>query len=1014
MKSDVLPSPIAVAVTQFVARRRRLTLARACGVVLATFIGWMLVVCLIDRLAPLPRGVRLVALIGAVGIGVVLVARPLAHLVRRRFDWIAAAQEMERIEPAMAGRLVTVVSQHVAPAGQRGARQLLQQLSNELSAVMGDGHAPRERVGNILRPWAVAIVLLVIAALLASAMPGLGLPRLVRRYVEPLSMLPPVTRSRLDVQPGSISIIEGKSLTITTNTQYVDDSVVTLHVTEDGRSWAAWSMVPPQTPPQTPPPPPQQQPGSSTTFTYTLPTVDRDLNYFVTGGDAASSTYTVHVLHPPAVLEFRIAYTYPAYTHLPPRNSSNDDGAIEAPIGSEAVLDVRATEPLADARMIIGGERFELTATADPAVREARLTVRRDDRYELHLTGSDGVTSAAPITAAIHAIADTPPVVRIVDPASDLMARPLDVLPVRFQVTDDYGVSDLSLHAQSRSMKWPTTMPVAPPMTASFTSAQLDLSTMAAAAGDVVSFWVEARDAIGQVSTSEVRRVVIAPGATSLDDRWRHAALIAASRLANRLDQEFVSSQFAPASETASVLRRELLRAILFSGDGGRAAESSVLLANLVDAAERCRCICQDSLEVSRESWDQHRDIVDDKLRETATVAETLAAELHTIVAGETADTVISERHALAELPAATISDEARASAARRADDMVRGLGLDPQAVDIDAQLQQRMVAARELAAAQKPVDFAAAARAWAGELPPRAWPQVLGRRLAVAAIAEALQPGGDPVWAGDLSLASRAVKQLSSASSSTRPSDNPMVACPVAIEALEREHELAVRQVDLTTDVRAAAEQARRQLGRWAGEDATSASPEELAIGANAAAARGDISAARDLDTRRLKAIGPESANAASSGQQETAETIRQILSQPPQSIANQSAAPAATAASAMGIARTSPPAARAAALERLAAVPSLAPLFSPPGSAEEGSDMALGSAGDTAAAASTTGQRVWGTARLVPPGSIIAPTRRLTLPEFQEELNVYFDALAAGAANSTAANGRVDPPNK
>src|SRR5262249_14396740 len=132
-----------------------------------------------------------------------------------------------------------------------------------------------------------------------------------------------------------------------------------------------WSMTSPS-----PPPPPLG--SSGTNFLYTLPTVDRDLSYFVTGGDATSPTYAVHVLHPPAVVEFRIAYTFPSYTHLPPRNVSNDDGAIEAPVGSEAVIDVRATEPLMDASMTMGGERFNLAATADPAVRRARLTVRRD------------------------------------------------------------------------------------------------------------------------------------------------------------------------------------------------------------------------------------------------------------------------------------------------------------------------------------------------------------------------------------------------------------------------------------------------------------------------------------------------------------------------------------------------------------------------------------------------------------------------------------------------------------
>jgi hypothetical protein len=711
------------------------------------------------------------------------------------------------------------------------------------------------------------------------------------------------------------------------------------------------------------------------------------------------------VLHPPAVVEFRISYTYPAYTRLPPQNVSNDDGTIEAPVGSEAALYVRATEPLADASMTTGGERRDLAPTADPAVREIHLTVRRDERYELHLTGGDGVTNAAAIIGSIRAIADTPPVVHLVDPASDLTARPTDVLPVRIQATDDYGVADLSIHLQGRDAKQAIQIPIAPPPAGS-SVVHVDLSTISPAVGDVVSLWAEARDAIGQASSSEVRRVVISSNASSTDDRRRLAALIAASLLADQLAQEMGSaqadanpSQIAPVVETAPQLRGQLLRAILY---GGGTQSQAVLLANLVDMAEQCHSFSEDLLRAQREWLTQHRDAIDAKLREAATIAETLAAQLHTTAVGETAAAAICERQALADLSPTAAPIEARENVAKHADDMIRSVRLDPGAPNVEARLQQLIVAARELATAQTPVDFAALARAWAEELAPpqpAMWPPLLDRRLAAAALAEALRTGGDDVWAGDLSLASRAVKRLSIPSTSTRSSDNPLVACPAAIAALQRAHELVEQRTELPMEVRTAADEAREQLRRWADDGTTNLSPEELAVAANAAAARGDDAAARDIDARLRHQATTATRPAAE--QQAPAETIQQILAQQQQKQQYSTTSPSTASEPTPTAAR------RAAALERLAAVPLLAPLFTEPGAAGEGG---AGFGPEISAlAANANGPRGWQSGSRARPGATISPGRRTARPEFQEELNVYFDALSTGAGPSGA-----DAPQK
>src|SRR4051794_18239457 len=133
MKPEAIPISISSYVRRFVARRRWLALLRAAGVATAGTLGWMLLICALDRGLALPPVVRLMALLAVILAAGVVIHRPLVYFLQRRFDWIAAAVEMERVQPALGERLVTVISQWLAPPAQRGSPQLLNELSEEIT-----------------------------------------------------------------------------------------------------------------------------------------------------------------------------------------------------------------------------------------------------------------------------------------------------------------------------------------------------------------------------------------------------------------------------------------------------------------------------------------------------------------------------------------------------------------------------------------------------------------------------------------------------------------------------------------------------------------------------------------------------------------------------------------------------------------------------------------------------------------------------------------------------------------
>src|SRR6478672_5876562 len=114
-----LPPSVRSYVSDFVARARRLALARAVGLAAAVFLGWALACCTLERFmhfGSIPR----MALVGAaIAAAAAILFRPLRIARRREADVVDAAAEIERHEPRFAQRLLTVVSRLAGPPEHR-------------------------------------------------------------------------------------------------------------------------------------------------------------------------------------------------------------------------------------------------------------------------------------------------------------------------------------------------------------------------------------------------------------------------------------------------------------------------------------------------------------------------------------------------------------------------------------------------------------------------------------------------------------------------------------------------------------------------------------------------------------------------------------------------------------------------------------------------------------------------------------------------------------------------------
>ena len=844
---------------------------------LALLLGCTLIVAWVDRFVALPASARVILLVLELTGAALLLARPLQEALRRRVDWVEASEQIERRNRSLGQRLVTVTSQLLAPPNVRGSQQMLDALMNQVSTEVESARAERLVEWRSIWPPALLALCVLSAAAALWSVSWLNLPQLVDRQLRPFSGTPPVTTTQIDITPANPRVAERQTLVIRAVVHRLSDARdPTIYVSSDGRQWEQTAMTP----------------AGDQAYTFTIPAVDRDFRFYVTAGDATTPTHMVSVLRQPAVAEFRIRYSYPAYTGRASLTVHNTDGLIEAPQGSEAALSVVSTEPLNAAAIRIDGARIEMSATGEANVRQARLNVDRDHSYELEMTSDRGVEwSGARQRMQIRAVPDRAPLVRLVQPMTDLRLSPREILTLSYQALDDYGVSQLSARAQvnaNAAAEYPLRVRGdARRVEGAF---DLDLASLGVKVGDVVSVTVTASDRAGQHASSDVRHVLVSPrsidGATHqrlaelsqaleyardwADQLAKAQRTVDEARKASVRPDEFgdtgradqsaslarTSRVLSAAMETGAMLRQSLMRVIVYSAS----PRMSDALALAVDAA----AAQIDGVDRVDETISSRRAIDDasaGRLARAAAGAKDLANQIKQLFDGEQAAAVSADRANLKATPSTAPTDAAAQQRRKQTLDRAKqdinaalaAMKINPKDPSVDAQLQQRVDAAARIVAVARPIDFVATAQRWAAGVRGKEFqPPHLDERLAAAAQVESVRPDAELVAARDLQLASRAAAALAdpgeSEDAARREKEvaQALEQYPAALAALRAEHDVNRRALRTATpaearkiheaarEIHAGASAARGKMIGWAA--GASLSPDELAAKAREA----------------------------------------------------------------------------------------------------------------------------------------------------------------------------------
>jgi hypothetical protein len=182
-------------------------------------------------------------------------------------------------------------------------------------------------------------------------------------------------------------------------------------------------------------------------YSYTFPSLEYTLEYYVQNEVAKSPVYKVECLDEPFVKSWVIDYHYPAYTGLGNVRDTLSYGNIEAFKHTEVILSISTNIPINKAIMHFSDGTTQTMQQVDANDFTTRLKVLSPKTWYLELNDILG-RSSEPEEKTISIIPDNPPEIRILYPAQDVMLDQSLQLPLIISASDDFGLKNLSLHYQ--------------------------------------------------------------------------------------------------------------------------------------------------------------------------------------------------------------------------------------------------------------------------------------------------------------------------------------------------------------------------------------------------------------------------------------------------------------------------------------------------------------------------------------------------------------------------------------
>ncbi|SVA31509.1 uncharacterized protein METZ01_LOCUS84363, partial [marine metagenome] len=389
-------------------RRRWVTLAvlRASARVFGSVGVIVLVAVMVDTFW-LPTGLSLIALAltaAVVAIGqALLIWWPLRKTPSPR----QVARFIEEQVPEFEDRLASAVE-----LGSRTVRSAVQSMvitdaSNQVQTVQLDrvvsGTQIRRAIG-----LSVAGGIVLVTALSLALTPA-------QRAVDAAGLYAFPGTVRINVSPGDARVMEGGSLEVRAQVEGVTVTSRLIHPVLQVESGDEWQDI--------------EMRADDGSFQFEFTSVSESFRYRVSAASARSDEYNVTALTVPHIDRIDVEYDYPLFTRLE-RRIEIDSGDVYAPVGTAVTLTVYADKPIEDGAMVLSDGSLIPLVLRDDTTLTGSFEVSADDAYRVTLSDNQGLSNLSEGQYFIRAIADLPPIVRILRPDGDRSVTPLEEVTI--------------------------------------------------------------------------------------------------------------------------------------------------------------------------------------------------------------------------------------------------------------------------------------------------------------------------------------------------------------------------------------------------------------------------------------------------------------------------------------------------------------------------------------------------------------------------------------------------------
>lgn len=412
-------------------RIRRVQRTRGLLLVLAVLLlGWLVAIGFDLLISPLPQAARF-GILGGWLVAVIWASIRGLGPSFRRLDLVRIARWLEHRHPEIEERLSTALE---VSKDDRSSGELVAMLL-EAADVDAGRVDPESEVtpGRSTKRWRWVVVACLVVFLASLIVLPKQTVRLMWRAVAPLSDVGNAGALSFVVEPEGLEVLEGDPIEIRVTHDEVPELVIEL---ESGES-----LVQPMV-------------RDADVWVYRLEPAREGFRYRARSGRAESDAFRAVVWPLARMTEGTRTLTFPPYTDLAP-TSHGMSGPLEAVVGTELGVAGMLNTAVESAWIERGdGSRVDVVLTRSAEQTRAEVAWRLDqvgtERVAMKVKHRLGQEMEV-LQFEVVTVADEEPVVVLLQPARDeIRVRPDEMLDLRYEVAEDFGVSGVKVMVDTK------------------------------------------------------------------------------------------------------------------------------------------------------------------------------------------------------------------------------------------------------------------------------------------------------------------------------------------------------------------------------------------------------------------------------------------------------------------------------------------------------------------------------------------------------------------------------------